>query len=353
MRGLSPLRNRTPASRKIFFFLLSVFTLVAPIPFVFFMPGEPDDVSGKLIKISDAPTYPVNGKLYITSILVTNPDAPVFGAETIYNWMRGANVVLPREAVYPKNLTPQQVESESEGQMRSSQSTATAAALRYLGYTVAEIYFVNTIRSYSKASKKLEELDQIISIDGKVIKSIDQIRQSYADKKVGDFISVTIERDDSNGKKIQKTFSIELVANQEPNAMQSQRIKPAIGILVGTAGKFPVEIDFNIDDVGGPSAGLIFAVGIVEKMTEEDLLRGRKVAGTGTINADGTVGGIGGIEEKMIGAARKGVTLFIAPRENCPDIAHIPKGMKVVPVSNLEEAISALRAPESSKFPTC
>ena len=353
MRGISPLRYRWPVPTKIFFYLLTVATLIAPIPYVFFMPGEPDDISGNLIKIADAPTYPVNGKLYITSILVTNPDAPVFGAETIFNWMLGSNVVLPREAVYPNKISPSQVESESVGEMKSSQSSATAAALRYLGYKVDEIYFVSSIRSYSKANKKLEDLDQIISIDGKVIKNVDEIRASYANKKVGDSISITIERDDSDGNPIQKTFAIELVASQEPNAMQSPSEKPAIGILVGTAGKFPVDVNFNIEDVGGPSAGMIFAIGIVEKMTKEDLLRGRKVAGTGTISANGKVGGIGGIQEKLIGASRKGVSLFLAPKANCPDITQVPKGMKVVPVTTLNEAISILRAPENSKFPSC
>jgi PDZ domain-containing protein len=317
------------------------------------MPGDPDEVSGELIKISNAQTYPVNGKLYITSILVTNPDAPVFGAETIYNWMRGPNVVLPRNSIYPKNVSPAQVESESEGEMRSSQSTATAAALKYLGYEVDEIYIVSSIRGYSKAVEKLKERDQILSIDGKNIKSIEEIRSSYANKKVGDSVSIIIEREDDEGNSKKYTFTIELVASQEPSAMQTPGEKPAIGILVGTAGKFPVDINFNIDDVGGPSAGMIFAIGIVEKMTEEDLLRGRKIAGTGTISPDGKVGGIGGIEEKLIGASRKGVTLFLAPKENCPDITRVPKGMKVIPVTTLSEAISVLRAPENSKFPTC
>lgn len=88
-------------------------------------------------------------------------------------------------------------------------------------------------------------------------------------------------------------------------------------------------------------------------MTPEDLLRGRKIAGTGSISPNGEVGAIGGIEEKMIGASRKGATIFFAPRNNCPDIKHIPKGLKVIPVSTLSEAIAALRAPDDFRFPTC
>jgi PDZ domain-containing protein len=123
--------------------------------------------------------------------------------------------------------------------------------------------------------------------------------------------------------------------------------------LVGTSARFPVDVDFNISGVGGPSAGMIFAVGIIEKLTEEDLVRGRNIAGTGTMSASGKVGGIGGIEEKMIGASRIGATLFLAPRENCPDIKHVPDGLKVIPVSTLAEAIEVLRAPENFKYPRC
>ena len=120
-----------------------------------------------------------------------------------------------------------------------------------------------------------------------------------------------------------------------------------------TSARFPIDVDFNLPGVGGQSAGLIFAVGIVEKLTEEDLVRGRKIAGTGTITASGKVGGIGGIEEKMVGASRIGATIFIAPRENCPDIEHVPKGLKVIPVSTLSEAIEALRAPDNFQHASC
>ena len=97
LREISPLRYRWTISAKIFFFFLTLVTLFAPLPYVFFMPGTPEDVGGSLIAVNGAQTYPVNGKLFITSILVTNPDAPVFGVEALYNWAAGSNVVVPRE----------------------------------------------------------------------------------------------------------------------------------------------------------------------------------------------------------------------------------------------------------------
>ena len=349
MRNISPLRYRWSFPAKFFFYLLTIATLLAPIPFVFFKPGVPDNVAGKIISIKDAKTYPINGKLFITSILVTNPDSPVFGAETLVNWAIGPHVVLPKESVYPPIQPAQKIERDSRNEMESSKVTSTAAALRYLGYDFDEVYYVSDIRDYSDAIKKLKIGDVITDIDGKKINQIEEIRTSYAKKRIGDPLLITVERKDKNGKVASVTTRVILVENLDIE----EKERPAIGILVGTSARFPIDVDFNLPGVGGPSAGLIFAVGIVEKLTEEDLVRGRKIAGTGTISASGKVGGIGGIEEKMVGASRIGATIFIAPRENCPDIEHVPKGLKVIPVSTLSEAIEALRAPDNFKHASC
>jgi PDZ domain-containing protein len=347
--SISPLRYRWSFPAKLFFFLLAVATLAAPIPYVFFKPGVPDNVTGSLIEIKDAKSYEANGKLYITSILVTNPNSPVFGAETLYNWALGPHVVLPREVVYPPAVEGRVIERDSRAEMAGSKVTATAAALSFLGYQFEEIYFVSRILEYSDAKGKLEPGDRILIVDGDKINEIEEIRGAYSDKKIGDVIDIEVERV-INGESRNVLESVRLVSNQELGADPN---RPAIGILVGTTAKFPVDIDFNIRGVGGPSAGLIFAVGVVEKLTPEDLLRGRQIAGTGSIDPNGRVGAIGGIEEKMIGASRKGATIFLAPRENCPDIKHVPKGLKVIPVSTLSEAIAALRAPDGFRFPTC
>jgi Lon-like protease len=352
MRNISPLRYRWPFPAKFFFYLLTVATLLAPIPFVFFKPGVPDNVAGKLIEIKDVKSYPVNGKLFITSILVTNPDSPVFGAETIVNWATGPNVVLPRESVYPTLEPAKVINRDSRNEMESSKATATAAALRFLGYEFTEFYYISSIRSYSDAIKKLEVGDIITEIDGKKINKIEEIRTSYSEKEIGDSLQITVERRDKDDRVSTLTQTVTLVKNQD-TAAETGEVKPAIGILVGTSAKFPIDIDFNISGVGGPSAGMIFAIGIIEKLTEEDLIRGRKIAGTGTITASGQVGGIGGIEEKMIGASRIGATHFLAPMENCPDINHVPQGLKVIPVSTLAEAIEVLRAPDNFKYPSC
>ena len=257
--------------------------------------------------------------------------------------------MLPKESVYPPIQPAKKIERDSRNEMESSKVTSTAAALRYLGYDFDEVYYVSDIRDYSDAIKKLKIGDVITDIDGKKINQIEEIRTSYTNKSIGDPLLITVERRDKNGKVASVTTRVILVENLDIE----EKERPAIGILVGTSARFPIDVDFNLPGVGGPSAGLIFAVGIVEKLTEEDLVRGRKIAGTGTISASGKVGGIGGIEEKMVGASRIGATIFIAPRENCPDIKHVPKGLKVIPVSTLSEAIEALRAPDNFKHASC
>ena len=352
MRNISPLRYRWSFPAKFFFYLLAIATLLAPIPFVFFKPGVPDNVAGNIITIKDSKTYPINGKLFITSILVTNPDSPVFGAETIVNWALGPHVVLPKESVYPPIRPAQKIERDSQNEMESSQATSTAAALRYLGYEFKELYYISDIRDYSDAFNKLKVGDVITAVDGKEINQIEEIRTSYKGKKIGDSLKITVERKSKSGNTSSITTEVTLVENKDVSSETGEK-KPAIGILVGTSARFPIEVKFNLPGVGGPSAGMIFAVGIIEKLTPEDLVRGRKIAGTGSITASGKVEGIGGIEEKMIGASRIGATIFLAPRENCPDIKHVPKGLKVIPVSTLSEAIDALRAPDNFKHATC
>jgi PDZ domain-containing protein len=346
MRDISPLRYRWPLTARIFFFFLAIATLAAPIPYVYFKPGVPNDVTGKLITIERAQTYKPNGKLYLTSILVTNPQSPVFGAETLYNWAIGPHAVLPRESVYPPASRDRQVTQDSRVEMAISRTAATAAALNYLGYEITEDYVVSRVREYSNAVGLLKEGDRIRVVDGKVIKEIEEIREAYKGREVGDVIRIEVERViDGQLKRI--ALDVKLTKNIDSGN------GPAIGILVGTNAEFPIDVTFNLRGVGGPSGGLIFALGVVEKLGAEDLLRGRSVAGTGTITPSGRVGAIGGIEEKMIGASRKGATIFLAPRENCVDIRHIPRGLQVIPVNTLAEAITYLRAPDSFKFPTC
>jgi PDZ domain-containing protein len=129
--------------------------------------------------------------------------------------------------------------------------------------------------------------------------------------------------------------------------------EPALAPYLRSGELSSKQVKFDLPNTGGPSGGLIFALGIVEKLDSAQLVNGRMIAGTGTINKKGEVGPIGGIEDKLIGAKRAGATLFIAPIDNCVDITHIPDGLQIVAVSTLAQAVTLLKKPaqELAKLP--
>ena len=151
---------------------------------------------------------------------------------------------------------------------------------------------------------------------------------------------ITFEEEDKQAKAEMKgsqdfarTVALDYLTRNYPNAGY-EKLKPE-------------DILISVKNTGGPSGGMIFTLAVIELLTKENLLDGRSVAGTGTIAEDGTIGGIGGIEEKLVAAQRAGVDLFLAPKENCSELSSIPQGITVAAVGTLDEAVAAL----SSKRP--
>ena len=336
-------------SRLHIFFvaLLILVGLIAPLPFVVVEPGTPNNTFGKknskqVIEIVGRKSYPTSGKLNLTSIWVTNPESHIQSFELVRAWADGERSVQPREVFYPKGEDPKRVTAESIADMKNSQLSSKIAALNYLKIPYSERLIVKgyTDKSPNRRIIKLE--DAVTSFNGVPVTSGLQLRKLIHNAKIGRAeIGVT-----RNG--IELTLPITLTTIKSNGSKQN-----VIGIQISEDYQFPFTVKIRLKDVGGPSAGLIFTLAIIDKLTEEDLVRGRNIAGTGTISPSGKVGPIGGIEEKLIGAKRDGVTLFLAPSLNCPDIKHVPKGLQVVPVDNLTEAIAALRATDLETLPIC
>jgi len=191
--------------------------------------------------------------------------------------------------------------------------------------------------------------DQVISIDDKKFNSQPEIIE-YLDKRTpGDFINIKVLR--SGDEVVSK--QIKLSARDDGSAF--------IGINIEQKFVFPIDVKIQLAETGGPSGGLIFALGVIEKLTPADLIHSRNIAGTGTITSDGKVGPIGGIAEKIIGAKKDGVKIFLTPIQNCSDIKNQSQltnsggygEMKIVPVATLTEAISVLNLPDNGKYPSC
>jgi PDZ domain-containing protein len=312
-------------------------------------PGDPQNVLGSAIKISGTDTYPTTGKLSVTAVMITDPDSYITAFDIFYGWIDKDRAVLPRERVYPDGETAAEAVREGAAEMNSSQINATAAALSYLGYQIPSKLVVVGVSQQSNAHKVILLKDQILSIDKIKLNNTTDVLRYLEDKKAGEVVSVEINRS-GVGVMIK-----EIALSPRPDG------SAFIGINIQEQFDFPFDVQIKLAETGGPSGGLIFALGIVEKLTQADLIRSRNIAGTGTITTDGLVGPIGGIAEKIIGAKNDGVDLFFTPINNCQDINNPDqigagkggKSMKIVPVATLAEAIEVLKLPENAKLPSC
>ena len=348
MRSLLPTRGQIPTPTRLFLTLLILAALFIPSPFVILAPGTPQNVLGEAIKISGTKTYPTTGKLSVTSVMVTDPDSYITGFDILYGWIDNQRAVLPRQEVYPDGETAAEAVKQGAAEMNGSQINATAAALSYLGYKSASKLAVVDVNKESKAQNVILVNDQVLTIDDRKFENTTELLQFLDNKKPGDYVTVKVNR-----KGVELTKKITLSSRDDGSAF--------IGINIQEQFVFPFDVKIKLEETGGPSGGLIFAIGVVDKLTAEDLIRSRNIAGTGTITTTGNVGPIGGIAEKIIGARDFGVEIFFTPIENCQDISNIEalgqgkgeKAMKIVPVATLAEAIAVLKLPENSKFPTC
>lgn len=349
MRSLLPARGKIPSPTRVFLTLLILIALFIPSPFVILAPGKPQDVLGSAIKISGTTTHPTSGKLSVTSVMVTDPDSYITGFDILYGWLDGKRAVVPRQEVYPDGETAAEAVKQGAVEMSGSQINATAAALSYLGYKSRSKLEVVDVNKVSKAKNVILVNDVVLAIDDRKFENTAELLRFLDSKKPGEFVNVKIIRPGVG----ELTKKIALSARDDGSAF--------IGINIQEQFAFPFDVKIKLEETGGPSGGLIFAIGVVEKLTAEDLIRSRNIAGTGTISTSGDVGPIGGIAEKIVGAKEYGVKIFFTPLENCLDISNIKElrqdqgaaAMKIVPVATLAEAISILRLPENSKYPSC
>lgn len=339
--------HRIPRRHLFFIAVLIILGLVAPLPYVLVEPGTPTNTLGKVkgkpvLEIIGPKIYPTDGKLNLTSIWVTSPGSRLQTFELLRAWIDGERSVQPREVFYPKDVDPEKVNEENVLEMKNSQINAQLAALNYLNMEYSIRLVIEDFRKISPNKKILKKGDEIISFERKKIESSKDLRSALANTR-SKVVDLGVIRD---GKKM--TIPI-IISKQRVGEIK----KNFIGLYISEKYDVPFDVKLNLKNIGGPSAGLVFSLAMIDKLTKEDLIRGRNIAGTGTISPTGKVGPIGGIEEKLIGAGRAGVTLFLAPALNCSEIRHIPKGLQVVPVDTLEEALSALRERDRERLPMC
>ena len=314
---------------------LSIGSLVMlPSGYVIERPGQVFNVMGEIdgnqvISSSDVETYESETRFDITTVsLLGNRESNPGWLQVLWAWFDPSQVVLPLDEVYPPNLTTEQVRAESSAQMEVSQQDAIAAALSHLGYSFDRKLYVASVIEGTPASKRLIAADFITAVDGVSISTYEELREKISGSQGAEII-LTVLRD-------QTLTDIAITPEPKDDSYY-------IGAMVGYTYDFPVEIELQLGDVGGPSGGLIFSLGIIDTLTPGSMADSLHIAGTGTISAEGMVGPIGGIELKMIAARDAGAKLFLAPEGNCDEVVgQIPDGLDVVIVEDLESAVQAI-----------
>jgi PDZ domain-containing protein len=314
---------------------------ILPVPFVAWSPGGTADVLGEvdgrpLISIEGTQTFPTSGQLDLTIVSGTSADSRLTLPEALgAYWLPGRDT-LPRDAVFPPGRSADEVKAAEAQMMDASQDNAVVAALRAAGEPVEQMPAVSSVTIGGPAYGKLRPGDLVVSVDGVPTPNVDAVGDQIRTHRPKEKIAFRVLRD---GVEI----DVEVIAAESATAPGTA----VVGITLGPGYSYGPRIEFDLgQQIGGPSAGLVFALGIYDKITAGELLAGRIVAGTGTINTDGDVGSIGGVRQKLASAEGAGATAFLVPSSNCADLAGVRTDLTVIKVATLSQAISQLRVLE-------
>lgn len=316
-----------------------------PVPYVMTSPGPVFNTIGEvknieLISISGTQTYPTDGELNMTTVSeYGGPQQGLDMFQAIWGWISPDRRVVPREAIYPEGETETENTARNVEAFSTSQSYAIAAAMKYLDKPTNEKILVTSIGLDTPAQDKLRAGDEILSVDAVTIKTPEQVVDAVRAKPIGTALNFSLIR---SGSKL----NVIVTSSSRPDDLDTPEDEakiPFVGIGLGVNYSAHFEIKFGVTGVGGPSAGTMFAVAIIDKLTPGALAHGKIIAGTGTIDPDGNVGNIGGIQQKLIGARNAGAVLFLAPEGNCDDVlGHIPDGLTVASIKTLSDAMTAI-----------
>ncbi|MBT1187971.1 PDZ domain-containing protein [Streptomyces sp. CJ_13] len=344
-----PRRTATMLASTLMLFVLFCTGLFIKVPYAEMSPGPTVNTLGDsrgeaVLSISGRKTYRTSGHLNMTTVRVTGADYDMNLLEAVYGWLAGDNIVVPHDNLYPNGKTDKESTQENAEEFSQSQESAKVAALKQLGIPVSARVVVSSVVKASPSEGKLHAGDVIQAVDGTPVKEPGDVAKLVTKHKAGEPVEFTI---------VPAAEAAEAErAHREPGSPTKITITSGkaegdghaiVGIRAGTDHTFPFTVDIKLADVGGPSAGLMFALGIVDKLTPEDLTGGKFIAGTGTIDDEGKVGPIGGIQMKTIGARQAGAEYFLTPAENCASAsAQVPDGLTLVKVSTIDDATKAL-----------
>lgn len=331
-------------------FIAFVVTLfVQPTGYSMLSPGPTVDILGldgstPIVSIKGHPSYSDNGQLRMLTVLEMPPDQPLSIATAIQRWLSDDTSVYPLNFLYPPGTTSSSNAQQGEAEMASAQDLAKAAALRQAGIPVTELdrVIIQTVDPKGPSQGLVKPGDILVSVAGKSISTTQQAITDVRSFHPGDVIDFVVQR---AGKPIALSVT-SIAAGTSGSAAKTARI--GVGLGSDQQFKFPFTINISIPDrIMGPSAGMMFALTIYDKLTPGSLTMGHVIAGTGTIDGSGNVGAIGGIDQKVRAAQRDGAQLFLAPASNCDEVrraSYDHASMRIVKVSTLGDAINDIKA---------
>ncbi|WAU85042.1 PDZ domain-containing protein [Streptomyces sp. Qhu-G9] len=360
-----PRRTATMLASTLMLIALLCAGVFIKVPYSEMSPGPTVNTLGEhdgepVLRISGRKTYATSGHLNMTTVRVTSADYNMNLAEAVYGWLAHDQKVVPHDTLYPDGKTEEQSTQENAEEFSQSQESAKVAALEQLDIPVKSWVIVSTVVKDTPAEGRLHAGDVIKAVDGTTVKAPGDVADLVTKHKPGEKVVFTIvpAKEQAAAEKEKRTPTgaqdVTLTTAKSDDDGEERAI---VGISAGTDHTFPFTIDIKLADVGGPSAGLMFALGIVDKLTPGSLTGGKFVAGTGTIDDDGKVGPIGGIEMKTVGARDKGAQYFLTPKDNCAAAARdVPEGLTLIKVDTIDDAMSALkdiRGGDTADLPKC
>jgi PDZ domain-containing protein len=328
-------------NRRILTLVVALVPLVAfgvlvslvTVPYVSLGPGPTFDTLGEVdgkqvVDIEGTDVHPTSGHLNMTT--VSQRDGLTLGQAMIL-WASGREQLVPRDLVYPPDKSKEEIDEANTTDFRQSEDSAEYAALHYLKYPMA--ITVENVNDPGPSAGKLQAGDAIDAVNGQPVATLDEFTALLKKTKPGETIVLDYRR--KNGPPGAATITL---------GSNGDRDYGYLGVGVLDAPWAPFTIDFNLANIGGPSAGLMFSLAVVDKLTTGDLNGSKFVAGTGTITGDGEVGPIGGIAHKIVAAAETGATVFLVPADNCEEAKTADEdGVELVKVDNLGQAVDALK----------
>jgi len=347
--------NRRSVSLSVSVMALTILVgvaLLVPVPYVVMSPGLTENTIGKfdgkqVIAIEGAKTYPTSGRLDLTTVSVTSPGSDVRLPDVLGAWWSPERILLPREVVYPPDQSVQQVKEENQTQMLGSMDSARAVGLAQAGVDAVKVK-VEGVTPDAPADGVLQEGDEIVAVNSTAIGSTQAAVDAISTVAPGSRIALEIVRSGTS-QEVRVT-----TAPSPDDAAQSR-----VGVILSDDFDPPFEVDIELgQEIGGPSAGLMFSLGIYDKLTPGELTGGAHIAGTGTIDVSGRVGEIGGVQQKIAGAREIGATIFLVPAADCADVGGFADDeeirlVKVATMDDAVEALESLRAGDESSVEGC